>query len=79
MVSKETQVQTLIPTIVVFWSYVDFYMLYVDCMLAIQVLYLGCMFKKYELYIYVYISTQNGYILCGWWMEMHSGMLSKNA
>ncbi len=55
IVSKdlETKVQTLIPTIILFWLYFDFYMLYVDCMLTIQLLYLGCMFRKYELYIYV--------------------------
>jgi hypothetical protein len=79
MVSKETQVQTLIPTIVVFWSYVDFYMLYVDCMLTIQVLYLGCMFKNYELY-YIYAPKMVTYCVDDEWKciveclaKMHNG------
>jgi hypothetical protein len=48
-VSKETNVQTLIPTIVIFWLYVDFYMLYVDHTSTISRLYV---FKKRIIYIY---------------------------
>jgi len=48
-----------------------------NCILDVWWPYVSCMFRKHELYIYIYIYAQNHYMLYGWWMEMHEQPLNR--